>query len=235
MVYSICKQMAKSTEKYAAIKLRSEGQSIKYIAKQLNVSVGSVSIWCKNVVLTTEQIDNLQIQGKDPFYGKRLEYSQKRKAEVARLTSLLSSLGANDIGNVSKRELFLVGIALYWSEGFKKDKQVGFSNSEPEMIVLFIKWLTYCCKIPSRDIKIRIAINSSHMYRIDAVHQFWSKKTDIPLKNFQKPTFQNIVWKKLYENESTYHGVARIRVAKSTNLLRRILGSIQALKIVNIT
>lgn len=227
--------MAKSTEKFAAIKLRSEGQSIKHIAKQLNVSVGSVSNWCKNVVLTKEQIEKLTLQGKDPFYGRRLEYSQKRKNEVSRLTSLLSTLGANDIGAISKRELFLVGIALYWSEGFKKDKQVGFSNSDPEMVVLFIKWLTYCCKIPSTDIKIRIVINSTHKYRIEAIQQFWLKKTDIPLKNFQKPTFQNIVWKKLYDNESEYYGVARIRVAKSTNLLRRILGSIQALRLLNLT
>lgn len=71
--------MAKSKEKLEAINLRKKGQSIKYIAKTLSVSIGSVSLWCKDVVLTEEQLKILEIHGHDPNYGRRLQNSQRQQ------------------------------------------------------------------------------------------------------------------------------------------------------------
>ena len=52
--------MAKSKERLAAVILRRKGASIKEIAKILNVSRGSVSVWCKEVKLTEKQIEKLR-------------------------------------------------------------------------------------------------------------------------------------------------------------------------------
>lgn len=219
--------MAKSLQKIEAQVLRSNGFSIKDIAKKLNVSVGSASQWCRNVSLSSRQIEVLAKRAHDPNYGKRVEYARKRQTELNEKISHLKEKGASEVGTLSKRDLFITGVALYWAEGFKKDSQLGFSNSDPKMINLFIKWLIVCQKMSLNSIRIRIVINESHHARIDEIQEYWSKQTGISHLQFQKPTFQKIVWKKKYENETSYFGVARIRVCRSTDLLRKVIGSIE--------
>jgi len=113
--------MAKSEARIESIKLRKTGKSIKFIAKKLNVSPGSVSTWCKDVKLTKSQLIILEKHAHDPNYGRRLQNSQKQREQKEQKIKNLLDIGAKEIGKLSKRELFLVGIALYWAEGFKKD------------------------------------------------------------------------------------------------------------------
>src|SRR3990167_1868383 len=113
--------MAKSQKKIEAINLRKKGLSIKYIAKKLNVSTSSVSLWTRDIILTQEQYKVLESHARDPLYGKRLDYINHIKLQTNKKVEELKRKGINEVGLLSKRELFLVGIALYWSEGFKKD------------------------------------------------------------------------------------------------------------------
>ena len=228
MLYNLL-DMAKPQLKVRAQELRKSGQSIKEIAKELQVSVGSVSVWCRDIQLSLPQIKELEKRAHDPYYGRRLEYANLRKKQLREKIDQLQQIGANRVENMSKRELFLVGTALYWAEGFKKDTQVGFSNSDPKMITLFLYWLIHCHEIDISLIKIRIVINDSHKERINDIEKYWLDVTKLPKSAFQKPTFQKIEWKKTYSNKNTYFGVARIRVGRSTDLLRTILGSISRL------
>ncbi len=221
--------MAKSKEKLEAINLRKKGQSIKYIAKTLSVSIGSVSLWCKDVVLTEEQLKILEIHGHDPNYGRRLQNSQRQRAIKEKKIKKLLNLGINEIGKLTKRELFLIGVSLYWAEGFKKDTQVGFANSNPEMINLYLRWLYDCCNVRKEDLITRITVNISHKDRIKEIEKFWSDSTKIPIENFRKPFFQNFKWKKTYENPQEYYGVLRIKVRRSLDFLRKIHGWIKGL------
>lgn len=221
--------MAKSKEKLEAIELRKAGKSIKFIAKKLNVSVGSVSVWCKNVVLTEDQLRTLEKNACDPNYGLRLQNSQMQRRKKEQKISDLLNLGENEIGKLTKRELFLVGIALYWAEGFKKDTQVGFANSNPEMINLYLKWLYECCDVKKEDLIVRITVNISHKDRSKEIETYWSNATKIPMENFRKPFYQQFKWKKVYENPNEYYGVLRIKVRKSLDFLRKIHGWIKGL------
>lgn len=221
--------MAKSKEKIEAIKLRNSGESIKSIAKKLSVSSGSVSVWCKDVTLTQDQLRTLEKNARDPNYGKRLLNSQKQRAQKEERIKKLLNLGISEIGELSKRELFLIGVALYWAEGFKKDNQVGFANSNPEMINLYIRWLYECSNIKKEDLITRVTINISHKDRLKEIEKYWSDSTEIPIENFRKPFFQQFKWKKIYENPNEYYGVLRIKVRKSTDFLRKIHGWIKGL------
>lgn len=221
--------MAKSKEKIEAINLRKNGESIKSIAKKLQVSTGSVSSWCKDVVLSKEQLRVLEEHGRDPNYGRRLQNSQKqRQIKELKIRNLLN-LGEKEIGELSKRELFLVGVALYWAEGFKKDTQVGFANSNPEMINLYLKWLYECCDVKKEDLITRVTVNVSHKDRVKEIEKYWSNSTKIPIENFGKPFYQNVKWQKVYENPHEYYGVLRIKVRKSIDFLRKIHGWIKGL------
>jgi len=223
--------MAKFEEKIKAIQLRKQGKSIKKIAGLLQVSPGSVSTWCKNVKLTTKQIKKLEKNARDPFYGRRLEYSQKQRKKKENKIKKLLKEGKNEVGKLSKRELFLIGISLYWAEGFKKDTQVGFANSNSDMINLYLKWLKECFGYKNNDLIPRVTLNISHRHRVKKVEKYWSEITKIPIENFRKPFFQRFKWKKVYENPENYYGVLRIKVRKSTDFLRKIHGFIEGLSI----
>lgn len=222
--------MSKSVQRIRARELRKQGQSIKEIAKKLKVSPGSVSPWCRDIELTPEQTKTLEERARDPYYGRRGIYlaSLKRKQNL-KINKLIKK-GAKEVGNLTKRELFLVGVALYWGEGFKKDKQAGIANQDPKIINMFIKWLQVCFCYRKTNLVARVIINSSHKGRADEIQHYWSKQTGIPMEQFRKPTLQTIIWKKKYENPNNYYGVLRIKVRKSADFLRSIYGFIEGLK-----
>jgi hypothetical protein len=82
----------------------------------------------------------------------------------------------------------LIGAALYWAEGYKKQEKysnpcLSFSNSDPEMIRLFLRFLREIIKVPEEKIRgdIRIYKNISEKGAIN----FWTKITNIPEKQFR--------------------------------------------------
>lgn len=218
--------MARSKEKIEAIYLRRKGESIKEIAHKLNVSVGSVSAWCRDIILTNTQIKKLSLRKTDPYYGKKAAYLEKIKNDLDKKVVELKSQGIDEVGRITKRERFLIGIALYWAEGFKKDKQLGFSNTDPRMMRFFIYWLEECLSISRTNLIVRVTANESYRATIIELEKYWSKELNIPCIQFSKPFFQKSVWKKQYVHPELYHGVLRIKVRKSIDLLRKMHGYI---------
>ena len=222
--------MTKLTIQKKAKKLRQEGFGIKTIAYKLSVSSSSVSRWCKDVELSPAQIIELKRRAHDPFYGRRLDNILRQKQIKLNKIEKFKRQGIKEVGKLSKRDVFIAGIALYWAEGFKKDRRLGFANSDPAMIRLFLKWLTKYCHVPKDDVRLRVGLNISHKDRIEEVQNYWSKITEIPISQFQKPFFQKFVWKKDYPKPNEYFGVLRIRANKQLPLFRKIHGWIEGLK-----
>ncbi len=222
--------MAKSEKKIQARKLRRDGQSIKSIARDLEVSPGSVSLWCRDILMTREQLDILEKNSKDPYYGKRLQNSLKQQSIRIEKTGRLKAEGIEEVGKLTNRELLLVGIALYWAEGYKKDSQVGLGSSDPRMMQLYVKWLRECFNYSVEDLLFRVTVNESHEYRIKEIVQYWADLFGINISNFQKSFYQKAKWQKSYEHPEEYFGELRIRVRKSSDFLRKIHGYIEGLK-----
>ncbi len=223
--------MAKSKEKLKALKLRRKGESIKKIAQLVNVSVSTVSLWCRDVKLTDSQVENLRKRQTDPFYGKKLDYYLKKKKEFSLKLLNLKNEGINSVGKLTKREIFLIGIALYWGEGFKKDSLVGLATLDNNIAKFFIFWINKSFNITTKDLLLRVTANISYKNKIKELEKYWSKELQIPVSQFSKPFFQNTKWKKEYENKNNYHGVLRIRARKSIDLLRKIFGYIEGISL----
>ena len=223
--------MSKSVQHIEARRLRKTGKSIKKIAKQLGVSVGSISSWCRDIELSPSQKKVLDANARTPYYAGRGVYLKKLKAKTDSKIKKLQRVGIKKIGKLSKRELFLTGAALYWAEGFKKDTQAGLGSLDPEMIKYFVGWLKNCFGYQTNDLIFRVTVNIGHKVRIGEIEEYWSKLLSVPLDQFQKPFFQNVKWKKTYEKPSEYHGVLRIKVRKSIDFLREINGFIKGLKL----
>ena len=84
--------------------------------------------------------------------------------------------------------------------------------------------------IKNQEITLSVTANNSYQDKISVIEKYWVKVTGIPKTQFTKPFFQKTKWLKEYEKPEDYFGVLRIRVIKSTDLLRKIKGNIEGLK-----
>lgn len=222
--------MAKSAQRLEARRLRRRGLSINVIAKQLGVSKSSVCLWCGDITLTNKQRDILIKHSKDAGEKGRLIGAKVNKEERIKRQKDFQDRGILEVGHLSKRELFLVGVALYWSEGSKKNRRVVLANSDPAMVCLFICWLKECLKVGESDIYCHVSINQDHKKRIKIVEKYWAEVTGIPLQSFTNPSYKKVKNKKVYENFNEHFGTLFLKLRKSTNTCYKILGNIEGLK-----
>src|SRR3989344_8742698 len=215
----------KTEEKENAIALRKQGKTYSDILKVVPVAKSTLSIWLREVGIAKAQ--------KQKFTeAKRLASlrgGQAKKKQRIEKQSKIFLEARSSIKNLSIYEFFLIGVCLYWAEGTKEKEyrpgsQVAFSNMDPKMIILFLKWLQNICKISKDMIGFEIMIHESHRERLDEVRTFWSKTTDFPLNKFSQVYFKNSKIKKTNRKNTgeKYHGVLKIKVRKSSDLVRKI-------------
>ena len=222
--------MAKANEQSKALLLRQGGQSIGEIARVLKVSKSTVSGWCKDITLSDKQIRNIAEKSKHQATMSLLRASEIQRKKRQNDVIQANALGKQDVGLLTKRDLHMVGLGLYWGEGYKKGSQeLGFTNSDPAMIQFYIKWLSKIYGIKKEDLILRISINSQHSRRISELIHHWSTVTGVPSVQFTKTSLIKSTSKKIYKNPEEHFGTLRIKVRRGTDLRRRILGSISAL------
>ncbi len=224
--------MSKYNERIRALSMRREGVSILVIARELGVSKGTASKWCRNIVLTKEQFENLKRnQGISVKTGQRIGAEMNKRKRIDAIKSA-DIWGSELIKKISKRELLLIATALYWSEGSKSDRTSGFIfvNSDPEMILVMKLFLVNVLDIPSEEIVCSIQINRIHEKRINTVLNFWKKLLNLPDNQFRKPYYVNTKISKVYDNYDNYYGICRLVVRKGMNWKYRMIGLIKAVK-----
>ena len=168
-------------EKLKAIRLRKSGASYSQIRKEVKVSKSSLSLWLRGMSLPEKRLKELQ-----GFSVVRIEkYRETRRRTREARWAKVRETAKKDIGSLNKRELFLVGLFLYWGEGGKtKAATTTISNTDPAMILFFIRWLRWF-KVPRDRLRVHI-----HLYadmNVQKELQYWSKTLKLPLSSFRKP------------------------------------------------
>jgi Helix-turn-helix domain len=227
--------MSKIKEREQAIVLRNAGSSISEIARKLKVSKSTISLWCRDISLSKEAQELIVYKSKHKSTAGILRYTEGLRQKRILETEVDFRKGATSIGTLTRRELLLVGLGLYWGEGYKHGSQeFGFTNSDPLMIVFYIHWLSVCFGIDRADLIARVSINESHEARVLDVESFWSKVTGVPLHQFTKTSLIRSASKKVYKNTSEHFGTLRIKVRRGTRLRRQVLGAIRQLSKVRV-
>ena len=221
--------MAKFEKRILARELRRDGWSIRNIAKHLEVSKASASIWCRDLELTDVQKEKLfRMATAGNLLGRMKGAEANHAKKIARI-EFHRQAGRELLGALSKREHLIAGIALYWAEGSRKSK-MSFVNSEPKMIEFMYRWFQDEMGIKKEEFMPRIFINAIHEPRIHIVVKFWADLLELPLEQFGKPVLLQGRPKKIYENYDSYYGTLHLEVRKSTELKYKILGLIEAMK-----
>ncbi|WP_066948487.1 hypothetical protein [Streptomyces lushanensis] len=211
---------AKDDLREKARELRLKGLTYDQIQLELGCSKSSISLWVRDLPKppkrTPEQASAIARRGWEPTMERR-EAERQRTRQTA----------AQDIGAMSDRELFLLGVGLYWSEGAKakphrRQERVIFTNSDPHMVAVFLKWLSLL-GIGTDRLRCHIQIHESA--DVPTAERFWAGVVGIDIDAFGKTTLKRHNPKTNRRNiGDSYNGCLTIRVLQSAELYRRIEG-----------
>ena len=123
---------AKDEVRARARELRGRGKDYEEIASRLGVSKSSVSLWVRDLPtpsrLTYEECRKRSVAG-----TRRYWEAERPARDAAR--SAIRDAAAAEIGQLSEREILLIGAIAYWCEGakskpYRRAEQVNFINSD---------------------------------------------------------------------------------------------------------
>lgn len=132
------------------------------------------------------------------------------------------------IGVLSPRELFLVGVGLYWAEGGKdkpydRRETVTFVNSDPGMIEVFLAWLDL---VGVERGRLRFTVMIHENADVAGAEQYWAGLVGADRSAFNKTTLKKHNPRTVRKNVGdSYRGCLVIKVLKGADLYRRIEGS----------
>lgn len=216
----------KTAARLKAESLRHQGRSVKEIARKVGVSQSTASRWCSDIILSTDQRNTLEKKRREAGTKALAPWIRRNRDLKKNDIEKQSQQGRRDINQTTKRDLFMLGLGLYWGEGYKRGSQEwGFTNSDPGMIRAILAWLHECYGIPIERIIARLTINLRYKTQTKRLMNMWARETGISLSQFGQPTFiSGYNGSKL--DERSYRGTLRIKVRRGTSLRRRILASI---------
>lgn len=227
-------QYVEKYKKNIATDLRSRGFSYSEIQGRISVPKSTLSYWLKDLQLTGPQKQRLR--------EKRLQIaranSEKRILRTDEAITIAWRASAGDIKEISKRELWLMGVMLYWRErcasGTTEDVRRGvrFASSNPYLIKLFLKWLQEIGQLDDKEIKFDIFANEEMKNEIQHIIEHWADVTDFPKEYFSHIYFHKQKIKKRVRNVSrrTPFGLLRVRVKASSMMARQISGWVKGIQ-----
>lgn len=209
--------------KQRAIVLRRKGYSIKEIAKVLGISVGTSSLWLRDIVITPSGLARLEEKNRvSRIKGVQVQQSLRKN----RLNLLETKIKAQ-IKSVKENKFFIKSLCayLYWGEGNKTGSFVGFINSDPEMIRNFMFLLRSGFEVD--ETKFRGLMHLHEYHDQQKMANFWSQVSGIPLSRFSKTYIKPHTGKR---KKKGYKGSLRIRyydvkIAQELTLIYNTLSS----------
>ncbi|PVE13520.1 hypothetical protein [Streptomyces scopuliridis] len=212
---------AKDDLRAKARELRLKGLTYDQIQVELGCSKSSISLWVRDLPKperrdTAEQAKLAARKRWDHELAVRDEKRQQTKADAAA-----------EVGAMSDRELFLLGVGLYWAEGTKdkpydRRETVIFVNSDVGMIQVYLAWLDLL-GVERDRVRYRVMIHESA--DTEAAEQYWADQVRADVSTFQRTTLKKHNPKTVRKNVGeTYRGCLVIRVAQGAELYRRIEG-----------
>ncbi|MDD5721522.1 MAG: hypothetical protein PHT16_03740 [Candidatus Pacebacteria bacterium] len=214
-------------KKEIAKRMRESGKSLGDISKKIHVTKSTLSFWCKDIILTESAIIKIKTKGKVKSIRGLLRYSELKRKERITRNILQKQKGAEDLGALSNRDILMIGLGLYWGEGYKYENgEFGFTNSNPHMIRFYFKWLKLW-NVEKDSLIFRLTLNEFFRKKEYKIKSFWINFLGIKKEQFSKTTFiQTNLKKASLKNMEKYKGILRVKVRKGTSARNKILGAI---------
>ncbi|WP_435969672.1 hypothetical protein [Streptomyces sp. Qhu_M48] len=204
-----------------ARELRLQGMTYDQIQVELGCSKSSISLWARDLP-KPERRDPAE-QAKLAA-RKRWDHELSMRDATRRRTKDEAAL---EVGTLSDRELFLLGVGLYWAEGAKdkpysRREKVIFVNSDTDVIRTYLAWLDLL-GVTRERLRFRVMIHESA--DVTAAERYWADVAGIDTTLLSKTTLKKHNPKTVRKNVGeTYRGCLVISVLQCAELYRRIEG-----------
>jgi len=208
-----------------AVELRKRGYSYGYISEKTKRAKGTLSYWLTDIayIPNEEMIEKI---------GKARAASTLTKSRIRRASiDDAKEYAENAIGQMSKRDILMLGLGLYLGEGTKTHNIVRMINSNPEIIRFTMKWFRVIFGIDQSHFRLRL-----HLYPdsdiAGSIH-FWSSQLNLPKKYFYSVHIDQRKDKKMAKKGKTPYGTAHLSVVSKgkktlgVTLFRRISAMIE--------
>ncbi|MDO9579086.1 MAG: hypothetical protein Q7J06_00745 [Bacteroidales bacterium] len=224
--------------KQEALKLRLKGYSYGEIKCMLGIPKSTLATWFSGLILSEKTWNKILKKGREKSIKILIERNKRQTPLAIKKALSIRRKAQQEINKLSKHDLLILGASLYWAEGYKrpiikngKEKTfhyVGFCNSDPYLIQLFLRFIREICKVPEERIKIQIMgyehQNPKHL------KNYWKKITNLKEKNFNKIYFgisKSSLGKRPFNR--LQFGTIQVRIG-NTELYNRIMGWIEGIK-----
>lgn len=203
MCYTVCMKSQKD-DRFIAIELRKKGYSYAYIAEKTKRGKGTLSYWLAHIpyVPNNEMIDKM---------GKARTASGLAKSRM-RLASLDNARKQAEsfVGEISKRDILMLGLGLYLGEGTKTHNGLRVINANPKIIRFAIRWFREAFGVGKENFRIRL-----HLYPDTDIKKsiyFWSSETGLREDQFYSVHIDVRKDKKVPKKGKLPYGTAHLSV-----------------------
>jgi hypothetical protein len=224
-------------DKNEAILLRKEGRSYKQIQETLGVAKSTLSLWLKDIELSEAAKQKIARRVHDTSIKALVTRNKQQTVLAKERAKRIQKEAIREAISLQKDPLFLIGVSLYWAEGYKRGangskwKCVDFTNSDPEMVKVMMGFFRKFCKVS--DDRIRIQLIAHPNIDIGQAVAFWSELTLIPGNQFIR-TYCKISRASQGKRPAITltHGTVHIRI-HDVQLFFRIIGWIKGLRLIS--
>jgi hypothetical protein len=174
-------------EKQEAIKLRKSGKSYEEIRKALAISKSTLSDWFSNESWSRDITRFLNKENAEASVRRLLMLNREKKSHLNNLYAQARGEAEEEFLFLKYDPLFISSMMIYWGEGDKATRgQVRVSNSDPEMIKIFLNFLYKVCGTSSPRIWINLLVYPDN--DVKKVEKFWRDFLKVDSDCFQKTT-----------------------------------------------
>ena len=180
-----------------AIQLRLLGKSYNEINNELGVAKSTLSLWLRDVVLSPSAQARIISRVRQGVFRGLIKRNIAQTGLARQRAEKIKNKARGRVQRLGSKDLAVIGAVLYWAEGYKRpivrggkertSHIISFLNSDPEMIRVFVRFLTETLTIPKHQIRLCMRLYS-HINENNAM-TFWARVTRLSKSNFTKSTY----------------------------------------------
>ena len=201
---------------------RDEGRSVREIAALLGVSVASVSRWTADITPSPGFIEALR--QRNPAVNGCLQGTREQSA-ARRVGRLEAQARGRELARRPTR-LHLAGCMLYWAEGSKDRNTVRLTNSDPDLLALFVRFLRECYAISPERIALSVNCHLNNGLELAEIEAWWLERLGLPVTSLRKSSVNRTSSASRWRRNILVYGTVSVSV-HSTAIVQSIYGAIQ--------